>query len=72
MTNKVYSNPVDTTSFKIFSIFDAFRNSEKLHYLESSLQVVLLFVSLYKDGLINEKSFPTDFDIPDIKTLILN
>ncbi|SJN52318.1 Type I restriction-modification system, DNA-methyltransferase subunit M [Sphingobacterium faecium PCAi_F2.5] len=72
MTNKVYLNPVDVISFKIFSIFDAFRSSEKLHYLESSLQVVLLFVSLYKDGLINEKSFPNRLDIQDLNDLITN
>lgn len=72
MANKIYSNPADAISFKIFSIFDAFRSSEKLHYLESSLQVVLLFVSLYKDGLINEKSFPNTLDIQDLKALIIN
>lgn len=72
MMHKEYTNPVDAISFKIFGIFDAFRNSEKLHYLESSLQVVLLFVSLYKDGLINENSFSNTLDKHDLKALIIN
>lgn len=72
MTNKVYSNPADAISFKIFGVFDAFRSNQKLHNREDLLQIVLLFLSLYKDGLISEQSFTTGFGIPDLKTRILN
>ncbi|MGK9127167.1 N-6 DNA methylase [Olivibacter sp. SA151] len=72
MANKIYSNPADAISFKIFGVFDAFRSNQKLHNREDLLQIVLLFVSLYKDGLISEKSFITGFGIPDLRTHILN
>lgn len=70
MPEIVYSKPVDVITFKIFGIFDAFRTNPKLNDLEDAVQIVLLLVSLYKDDVINEKSFSKDFSITDLKTLI--
>jgi len=72
MANKVYLNPADAISFKVFGVFDAFRSNQKLHHREDLLQIVLLFLSLYKDGVINEESFSTGVSIPDLKALIIN
>jgi type I restriction enzyme M protein len=71
MANVVYSNPVDVISYKIFGVFDAFRTNTKLSNLEDSLQIVLLLVSLYNDGVISEETFADDFDLSNFKTLIL-
>ncbi|KVV16022.1 N-6 DNA methylase [Flavobacterium sp. TAB 87] len=70
MAKVVYSNPVEVISFKIFGIFDAFRTNPKLSHLEDSVPVVLLLVSLYKDGVICEKTFTNNFSLSDLKTLI--
>jgi type I restriction enzyme M protein len=48
-----YKNPVDVAVFKIFGIFDVFRNNNRVGFIEEQVQIVLLFLSLYKDGLIN-------------------
>jgi type I restriction enzyme M protein len=71
MAKVVYSNPVEVSSFKIFGIFDAFRTNPKLNHLEDSVQIVLLLVTLYKDGVISEKTFTTNFSLSDLKILIL-
>lgn len=71
MAKVVYSNPVEVISFKIFGVFDAFRTNPKLNHLEDSVQIVLLFVSLYRDGVISEKTFTDNFSFSDLKTLIL-
>lgn len=71
MPEIVYSKPVDVISFKIFGVFDVFRTNPKLNGLEDAVQIVLLLVSLYKDDVINEKSFTNDFSISDLKKLIL-
>lgn len=71
MAKVEYSNQVDFISFKIFGVFDAFRANPKLNHIEDSVQIVLLLVSLYKDGVISEKTFTNDFGISDLKTLIL-
>lgn len=70
MAKVVYSKPVDVISFKIFGIFDAFRANPKLNHLEDTVQIVLLLVSLYKDDVINQKTFANDFDISNLKKLI--
>lgn len=51
-----YKNPVDVTLFKIFGIFDVFRNNNRMGFIEEQIQIVLLFLSLYKDGLINSRT----------------
>lgn len=51
-----YKNPVDVAVFKIFGIFDVFRNNNRMGFIEEQIQIVLLFLSLYKDGLINSKT----------------
>ena len=71
MPEIVYSNPLDVKTFKIFGIFDAFRSNSKLNSLGDSVQIVLLFMSLYKDGVINEKSFTNYFDVADLKRQII-
>jgi type I restriction enzyme M protein len=71
MAKVVYSNPVEVISFKIFGIFDAFRANPKLYNLEDSVQTVLLLVSLYKDGVICEKTFTNNFSQSELKSLIL-
>ena len=52
-----YKNPVDVAVFKIFGIFDVFRNNNRMGFIEEQIQIVLLFLSLYKDGLINTRMF---------------
>lgn len=51
-----YKNPVDVAVFKVFGIFDVFRNNNRMGFIEEQIQIVLLFLSLYKDGLINSKT----------------
>ena len=51
-----YKNPVDVAVFEIFGIFDVFRNNNRIGFIEEQVQIVLLFLSLYKDGLINSKT----------------
>ncbi|WP_310559183.1 N-6 DNA methylase [Flavobacterium sp.] len=70
MAKVVYSNPVEVISFKIFGVFDAFRTNPKLNHLEDSVQIVLLLVSLYKDGVICEKTFTNNFSLSELKKLI--
>lgn len=72
MPEIVYSNPVDVISFKVFGIFDVFRSNSKLNNIEDSVQIVLLLVSLYKDGIINKNSFTNDFNVLELKSLINN
>jgi type I restriction enzyme M protein len=72
MPEIIHSNPLDVISFKVFGIFDAFRSDSKLNTIDNSFQIVLLLVSLYKDGVINEGSFTNDFDVQELKSLILN
>lgn len=71
MPNIEYSNPIDVVTFKIFGLFDAFRSNSKLNNLEDSVHIVLLLVSLYKDGVINEKSFSNELDISKLKVLVI-
>lgn len=72
MPEIIYSNPLDVISSKVFGIFDAFRSNAKLNSIDDSFQTVLLLVSLYKDGVINESSFTNDFDVQELKSLIHN
>jgi type I restriction enzyme M protein len=71
MPEIVHSNPVDVITFKIFGIFDAFNSNANLNSQKHAVQIVLLLVSLYKDGIINENSFTDDIDISKLKKLIL-
>lgn len=70
MAKVVYSNPVDVVSFKIFGVFDAFRTNPKLNQIEDSVQIVILLVTLYKDGILCEETFTNNFSLSDLKTLI--
>lgn len=72
MPEIIYSNPIDVVSYKIFRLFDVFRSNSKLNTIDDSFQIVLLLVSLYKDGVINENSFNNYFDVYELKSLILN
>lgn len=71
MAKVVYSKPVDVISFKILGIFDAFRTNPKFNNLQDSVPVVLLLVSLYKDAVINERTFKDEFGLLDLKSHIL-
>ncbi|MGV7105697.1 N-6 DNA methylase [Flavobacterium sp. U410] len=72
MPEIIYSNPLDVISSKVYGIFDAFRSNSKLNTIDDSFQIVLLLISLYKDGVINESSFTNDFDVQELKSLIHN
>ena len=72
MPEIIYSNPLDVISSKVYGIFDAFRSNSKLNTIDDSFQIVLLLISLYKDGVINENSFANDFDVQELKSLIHN
>ena len=72
MPEIIYSNPLDVISSKVYGIFDAFRSNSKLNTIDDSFQIVLLLISLYKDGVINENSFVNDFDVQELKSLIHN
>ncbi|MFD2939707.1 N-6 DNA methylase [Flavobacterium notoginsengisoli] len=71
MPEIVYSKPVEFVSFKIFGLFDAFRNNSKLNNLEDSVQITLLLVSLYKDRIIDESSFSNDLEVEVLKKLVI-
>lgn len=71
MSEIVHSNPVDVITFKIFGIFDAFNSNASLNSQKHAVQIVLLLVSLYKDGIIDENSFSNDIDVAKLKKLIL-
>jgi type I restriction enzyme M protein len=62
MRKVVYRNPQDVVAFKVFGIFDVFRHSPRLTQIEVQVQIVLLFLSLYKDGLINPKALEKGVD----------
>jgi type I restriction enzyme M protein len=72
MPEIVYKNPLDVITFKIFGVFDAFRQNSKLDTIEDSIQIVLLLVSLYKDGIIDKNYITTISDVTDLKSLIHN
>jgi type I restriction enzyme M protein len=72
MPEIIYSNPIDVIAFKVFGIFHAFRGNTNLNNIEDSVQIVLLLVSLHKDGVINENSFSNDFSVSKLKSLILD
>ncbi|PPZ92768.1 hypothetical protein C3729_01820 [Cloacibacterium normanense] len=72
MVNIVYSNPVDVLSFKVIGILNSFRYNSKFNNTSDSVQITLLLISLYKDGVINEDSFTDDFDLNKLKSLIVN
>lgn len=65
-----YTNPVDAITFKIFNIFEVFRANPALNRNEDSTQIVLLLVSLYKDGLISDEAISKDFSITSLKNSI--
>jgi type I restriction enzyme M protein len=44
MPEIVYKNPLDVITFKIFGIFDAFRQNSKFNNIEDSVQIFLLLV----------------------------
>jgi len=69
MAEIVYSNPVDVVSFSVIGMFDAFRDKPNFRN-HDTLQIVILFVSLYKDGIINEETFNDQFKLTDLKALI--
>lgn len=71
MPEIVYKNPLDVITFKIFGIFDAFRQNSIFNNLEDSVQIVFLLVSLYKDDVINEESFTNTLDISKLKALVI-
>lgn len=66
-----YSNPVDAMTSNIFNIFDVFRVNPALNNNEDSTQIVLLFVSLYKDGVINNEIIKNDFSFERLKGSVL-
>lgn len=68
LISREYSNPVDAITAKIFNIFDVFRG--QLHN-EDNIQIVLLLVSLYKDGIINQELLCDDFNISKLNKSIL-
>jgi len=65
-----YTNPVDAMSYKIFNIFDIYRANSTLNNGEST-QIVLLFVSLYKDGIVGSEIINREFNVSRLKSSIL-
>lgn len=65
-----YTNPVDAMSYKILNIFDVYRANSTLNNDEST-QIVLLFVSLYKDGLVSSEITNRDFSVSGLKSSII-
>ena len=68
VNSKEYSNPVDALTFKIFNIFDVFRGQ---NYYQDNTQIVLLLVSLYKDGVIKQELLSDDFTVSRLYDSIL-
>lgn len=71
LNSKEYSNPVEAISFKIFNIFDVFRVNTALRN-EDSTQIVLLFVSLYKDGIVSYETINKILNVSDFNKYILD
>lgn len=71
MPEIVYSKPVDVVSFKIFGLFDAFRSNHELNNLEDTVQITILLVSLYKDSIIDERSFTNDLGVENLRKLVI-
>ncbi len=69
LISKEYTNPVDAMSSKIFNIFDIYRVNPQLNN-EESIQIVLLFVSLYKDELISYEITKNNFNFSNLKNSI--
>jgi type I restriction enzyme M protein len=65
-----YTNPVDAMSYKILNIFDVYRVNPSLNDDEST-QIVLLFVSLYNDGLVSSEIVNRDFSVSGLKSSII-
>lgn len=65
-----YTNPVDAMTFKVFNIFEAFRVNPELKNNEESTQIVLLLVSLYKDGIISSEIINKEFSVASLKKSI--
>lgn len=66
-----YTNPVDTITYKIYNIFDVFRVNTTLRS-EDSTQIVLLFVSLYKDGIVSSETIKKVLNVSDLNKYILD
>ncbi len=56
MREVVYKNPIDALVYKIFGLFQILRESGRFDSSEESLQLVLYFISIYKDGLVSSNS----------------
>lgn len=65
-----YKNPVDAMSFKIFNLFDIYRVNSGLS-IDESIPTVLLFVSLYKDGIVSPETMNRDFNFSGLHQRIL-
>lgn len=65
-----YINPVEKISYKILNLFDINRVNPILNNDETT-QIVFLFVSLYKDGIVNSEIINRDFSISRLKSKIL-
>ena len=63
-----YSNPVDSMTFKVFNIFNVFRG--QLDNYENT-QIVLLLLSLYKDGIASYELINNNFTVDKLKESIL-
>jgi type I restriction enzyme M protein len=51
-----YRNPVDTLALKISEIFDLFTHRSRFKIIEDQAHIVLLLISLYKDGYVTAKT----------------
>jgi len=65
-----YKNPVDAMSYKIFNLFDIYWANSRLNN-DESIQIVLLVVSLYKDGIVSSEIMNRDFSISGLKNSIV-
>lgn len=57
MTKIEYKNPLDVTVSKIFGIFHILSESNRFNSSQEPIQLVLLILSMYKDGFISINSF---------------
>src|SRR5687768_13792276 len=57
MSQTEYKNPLDVAVSKIFGIFHILSESNRFYSSEEPIQLVLLILSMFKDGLIGVKSF---------------
>jgi type I restriction enzyme M protein len=66
-----YSNPVDSITYKVMNAIESIGLFPPFIRDEDSIQIALLYVSLYKDSIINEDILNNDFSVDQLKSVVI-